>query len=84
VTDSDGTPVRSLRWTGTLDSFEWDGTDDSGNRLPDGDYRYQVSGTDLAGNTTALSIPGLRIDTAPTPGYLTAAEGFIKAGENGS
>jgi flagellar hook assembly protein FlgD/outer membrane protein OmpA-like peptidoglycan-associated protein len=81
VTDSDGTPVRSLRWTGTLDSFEWDGTDDSGNRLPDGDYRYQVSGTDLAGNTTALSIPGLRIDTAPTPVYLTAAEGFIKAGE---
>ena len=79
--DSAGRPVRSLIWTGVLEDFEWDGTDDSGNRLTDGDYAYVVSGTDAAGNRADARIGGIRIDTAPTPVYLTAAEGYIKAGE---
>ena len=80
-TDSSGRPVRSLVWTGTLENFEWDGTDDSGNILPDGDYSFTVSGTDAAGNTADARAVGIRVDTAPTPLYLTAKEGYIKAGE---
>ena len=81
IVDAQNQTVRRWVWNETLDSFEWDGTDDSGNPLPDGDYRYTVSGVDLAGNRTEREIPGLRIDTAPTPVYLTAKEGYIKAGE---
>ena len=81
ILDSDGRPVRLWVWSEKLDSFEWDGRDDSGNLLPDGEYRYVVSGTDEAGNRTEKEIPGIRIDTAPTPLYLTAEEGYIPAGE---
>ena len=79
--DAGGRPVKSLIWTGFLADFDWDGTDDSGNPLADGDYTYIVSGTDTAGNRADARISGIRIDTAPTPVYLTAAEGYIKAGE---
>jgi len=81
VYDSEERPVRNWLWKDSLETVEWDGTDDSGNPLPDGDYRYEAYGTDRAGNRTSRSVRGLRIDTAPTPVYLTAALGYIKAGE---
>jgi len=82
--NAEGRDLRSLVWSGSLDSFEWDGTDDSGNRLPDGDYSYRVIGSDRAGNVTRVTVRGIRIDTAPTPVYLTASQGYIKAGETDS
>ena len=81
ILDSEGRPVRLWVWSEKLESFEWDGRDDSGNPLPDGEYRYVVLGTDEAGNRTERQIPGILIDTAPTPVYLTAKEGYIRAGE---
>jgi outer membrane protein OmpA-like peptidoglycan-associated protein/flagellar hook assembly protein FlgD len=81
IINSEGKPVKSMVWTGTLTPFDWDGTDDSGNRLPDGNYIYEVTGSDEAGNETQVAIRGIRIDTAPTPVYLTASQGYIKAGE---
>ena len=74
--------VRTWVWTGFLDSVEWDGKDDSGNALPDASYRYVVNGIDQAGNSSSRGeISGIRIDTAPTPVYLTAKESYILAGE---
>lgn len=84
ITDAEGNEVKSKLWTGVLEPFEWDGTDDSGNPLSDGDYAYDVIGVDEAGNETQVSVRGIRIDTAPTPVYLTAREGYIKAGETDS
>jgi len=84
ISNGEGNDVRSLVWSGSLDSFEWDGTDDSGNRLPDGDYSYRVIGTDRAGNVTRVTVRDIRIDTSPTPVYLTASQGYIKAGETDS
>ena len=81
IADSSDRTVRTWVWTGQLESFAWDGRDDSGNALPDGDYSYEVSGVDAAGNETRRSVRGIRIDTAPVPVYLTAAQGYIKAGE---
>ena len=81
IVNSDGTDVISKLWAGVLAPFDWDGTDVSGNKLPDGDYTYQVLGIDEAGNETTKTIRGIRIDTAATPVYLTASESYIKAGE---
>lgn len=81
ITDGAGNEVISKLWTGVLEPFDWDGTDDSGNPLTDGDYSYNVIGVDEAGNETQVTVRGIRIDTAPTPVYLTASEGYIKAGE---
>jgi outer membrane protein OmpA-like peptidoglycan-associated protein/flagellar hook assembly protein FlgD len=78
---SQGRRVAGFRWTGELKPFEWNGTDDSGNRLPDGDYSYVVVGTDKAGNQTTSTLRDIRIDTAPTPVYLTANQGYVRAGE---
>ena len=79
--DANAKEIRSWIWPGSLKPTEWDGTDESGNALPDGQYRYVVSGMDKAGNETRREVTGIRIDTAPTPVYLTAKEGYIKAGE---
>ncbi len=79
--NAEGDVVRSLVWSGSLETFDWDGTDNSGNKLPDGDYSYRVVGADKAGNETQVTTRGIRIDTAATPVYLTASQGYIKAGE---
>jgi len=84
IMNAEGDVVWSKAWSKTLDSFEWDGTDDSGNRLADGNYYYSVTGSDKAGNETQVTVRGIQIDTAPTPVYLTASQGYIKAGETDS
>ncbi len=79
--DEKGETVRSWLWSDSLKSIDWDGTDVSGNSLPDGVYSYVITGTDRAGNETTRRIENLQIDTKPTPVYLTAKEGYVKAGE---
>lgn len=81
IIDSRGRVVQTRVWTGMLEPFVWDGTDDSGNPLDDDDYEYEVIGVDQAGNETRKTVNNIRIDTEPTPVYLTATEGYIKAGE---
>ncbi|HEY8289758.1 MAG TPA: flagellar hook assembly protein FlgD [Acetobacteraceae bacterium] len=44
-------PVTSARGTNT---WTWDGTDASGNTLPDGTYKVTVTGTGTDGSSTAL------------------------------
>ena len=67
IKDEKGDDVRAFNWPGIPLSFEWNGNDDQGNRLPDGKYTYQVSSTDAAGNKATFSIPGITIDTRDTP-----------------
>jgi flagellar motor protein MotB len=62
--------------------FLWDGRDDSGNIAPDGTYEYEVRSTDKAGNHTAVSVPGIVIDTRLTPVYIAAlSKGFSPNGD---
>ncbi len=67
ITASDGSTVYTQSWTGMLEDFTWQGRDDAGNFVADGRYRYTVSATDRAGNTTKSALSDIRIDTAPTP-----------------
>ncbi|MDA3948205.1 MAG: OmpA family protein [Spirochaeta sp.] len=71
ITNGDGEEVRSFSWNTEVTSLEWDGTDRAGNVLPDGSYRYTVSGTDIAGNTATGESGEIRIDTRPTRLYIT-------------
>jgi len=54
--------VRTVDFGGKVKDFEWDGNDDQGNVLPDGDYLYVLSNTDAAGNVGEASL-ALVIDT---------------------
>ena len=74
--------VRSWAWRDKAETFEWDGTDTQGNRVPDGVYRYIVKAEDAAGNKTEKSIEGLTIDTRATQVFVTASlPGFSPNGD---
>ncbi|MCF7938886.1 MAG: hypothetical protein K9L68_09855, partial [Spirochaetales bacterium] len=72
IIDEQGDSVANFRWDEGISPVEWDGRDDSGNLLPDGSYRYRLTGTDAAGNTTEKMIEQIRIDTRKTPLYITS------------
>ena len=42
LTGPDGKQVRTWSWKGEAADFVWDGTDEAGNTVPDGSYRYDV------------------------------------------
>lgn len=51
---ADGTVVRNYTWTNSEPKpFTWPGTDDKGIIVPDGVYKYTISATDRAGNTSS-------------------------------
>lgn len=72
VTDANGTILRTFYGlpgsTGRLHEVEWDGLDDSGQPMPEGQYAMQLTALDLDGNTVtsqsyALSrVTGLTYD----------------------
>ncbi len=64
--NSDDETVASLRWQGEVADYQWDGTDDHGTPVPDGEYRYEVTATDPAGNSITARLVGIQIDTRPT------------------
>ena len=75
--------VRSWAWKDKAETFDWDGTDTQGNRLPDGVYRYIVKSEDAAGNKSEKSIDGLTIDTRATQVFVTASlPGFSPNGDS--
>ena len=73
ITASDNkTVIRTFTWEGAADSFVWDGTDDSGNKVADGTYRYSVSAQDAAGNKTTRTIDKIAVDSRVPKAYITA------------
>ncbi len=84
VKDSKGAVVRSYRWKGIPESFLWHGRDEAGNIAVDGEYTYQLSAEDPAGNSTSISLEGLRIDNRDTAAYLTSDSGKISPNNDGA
>jgi flagellar hook assembly protein FlgD/outer membrane protein OmpA-like peptidoglycan-associated protein len=71
ILDSRGRVVRSFEWTGRPPALEWDGRDSNRNLVSDGMYSYQLGATDAAGNTNTAGVAGIRIDTRPTPAFIS-------------
>ena len=65
-------PVRSFRFTGTPPAeLRWDGHGESGTFASDGDYIYQLTATDQAGNTGKSNVLRFRMSTVDTPVMIT-------------
>jgi outer membrane protein OmpA-like peptidoglycan-associated protein/flagellar hook assembly protein FlgD len=66
------TPLRTFTWRNqSAPSFDWDGTDEGGNILPDGTYRLALWAKDEAGNRSEAALDTIRIDTRAIRGYVT-------------
>ena len=82
VLDVSGEVVRNFYWKGEALSFNWDGKDENGNKIPDGPYTYRIKCTDPAGNRVQKEIRNLKIDTRLTPVFLTVSRnGFSPNGD---
>jgi outer membrane protein OmpA-like peptidoglycan-associated protein len=78
-----GQKVRGWIWKGKAADFSWDGKDDNGNQMPDGYYAYEVKAQSRGGTTTTRQLPGIQIDTRPTPVYVTVASGGFSPNGDG-
>ncbi|MBN2050406.1 MAG: gliding motility-associated C-terminal domain-containing protein [Spirochaetales bacterium] len=82
ILDARGTRVAGRVWEGKTPSVEWDGMTDNGTLAPDGGYSYRLTCTDEAGNSTVKTLPGIRIDTRPTPvTLLPSTQAFSPNGD---
>lgn len=77
VKNSSGKTVRTFTWKGKIrtaskDMFEWDGTDESGNKVSNGTYSIVIYSEDRAGNSFATTLQNIVLDTRETKIYLTA------------
>ncbi|MBU8913041.1 MAG: gliding motility-associated C-terminal domain-containing protein [Spirochaetales bacterium] len=66
ITDNSGTVVFEKRWIGEGADFTWDGRGASGSVVPDGDYTYRITATDVAGNLGTEDLT-LVVDTRSAP-----------------
>ena len=72
ITAAGNREVRNFTWEGQAADFVWDGTDASGNKVPDGTYRYTIFAQDPAGNRTIKSLDNIVIDSRVPKAYITA------------
>jgi flagellar hook assembly protein FlgD/outer membrane protein OmpA-like peptidoglycan-associated protein len=73
IVDSKGAAVKSYTWKSLAETFVWDGTDSSGNVVPDGQYGYVASSTDTAGNHVEKRVDGITVDTREMQVLLAAS-----------
>ena len=71
VVDANGTVVKSYTWQGAVPSFDWDGTDDAGNKVADGTYRFVFASEDSAGNKASAEIGSITVDSREVKAYIS-------------
>lgn len=84
IVDKDDEPVVTKQLKDeALDEFVWDGCDDNGNAVADGNYAFKVMGEDYAGNKSEpVILSGITVDNRPTGITLSADyEGFSPNGD---
>jgi flagellar hook assembly protein FlgD len=75
-------------WKGTVQTdgkpgFEWNGTDESGNKASDGQYVLILESQDEAGNSFTTSLKGLTLDSREVKAYVTTEyDGISPNGDN--
>jgi flagellar hook assembly protein FlgD/outer membrane protein OmpA-like peptidoglycan-associated protein len=84
VRNAEGELVRSERWQGEPpERFVWDGRNDAGNVVANGSYRYVLSGTDRAGNSTETEAVTVRKDTRRRTVQLSTTSTHFSPNDDG-
>lgn len=80
-----GTPVYSRSWPNSNpDRFEWAGQTDSGDRVPDGVYRYRISTVDEGGNSASAEVANIIVNTESTPVGLQVSSAYFSPNSDGT
>ena len=84
ILDSKNQIVYSKTWTGKVpETFEWNATDNSGNKVADGTYKAVFSSEDAAGNKGTAEIAGIVVDSREAKAYVTVEhDAFSPNGDN--
>ena len=88
IKNASGKVVKTYTWKGKIrsngkDMFEWDGSDESGNKAGNGSYSVTINSEDKAGNTFKTVISGINLDSRETKVYVTAEhEGISPNGDS--
>jgi flagellar hook assembly protein FlgD len=83
LVDSGGQVVRNWSWHDQVETIVWDGSDDAGNKVRDGSYRYEVSSTDAAGNVGKAVIPAIGVDARRPQVAVTASATGLSPNKDG-
>ena len=82
VVNSSGKTLKNYTWQGVVPSFEWDGTDDAGNKVADGTYRLVFGSEDAAGNKASAEIANVTVDSREVKAYVsTELDAFSPNGD---
>lgn len=82
IKNSAGVTVRTWTWKDTIKDVSWDGKDSSGE-LKEGQFSYEVSSVDAAGNKGFASLSGIRVDITKPRVYVTASDTGISPNGDG-
>ncbi len=84
VENAAGEPVRTRTWEAAEPTdFVWNGEDDAGRPVPDGEYRYVVSSRDRAGNAASASVTGIILDRSKPAASIAVESGFFSPNGDG-
>ncbi len=83
IQNDKGQTVKSYVWQGEVPSFDWDGTDDSGNKVADGTYKLVFTAEDLAGNKANAEIKDIVVDSREVKAYVTTEEDAFSPNADG-
>ena len=83
IVDASGAIVRRVYWKDTVSSYVWDGSDDAGNKAPDGVYYSEIFTTDIAGNYVLARSAGVELDTRSTSIFVTVSPERISPNGDG-
>lgn len=75
IKDGVNNVVRNVAGNGVSMDFEWDGKDDGGNDLPNGNYNYEISGWIPTANPS-LGIGGSETNSPPPPPGSSSSSDF--------
>lgn len=67
IQDSAGREIRRYEFEGAATDVEWDGRDEAGEPVEDGEYFYRIESVDEAGNPSEPVTTSVRLDNRPTP-----------------
>ncbi len=71
--DENGNTIQTWEWNSSAPALRWDGKDQAGNPMPDGNYSFTLQSIDDAGNSYNEDIQNIVLDARIPRAFLTVS-----------